>query len=95
VCGNFPTGVTVITSGSGQEEACGTTVNSFTSVSLEPPLVLICLHRASRLLPVVQESGGFVVNFLTRHQQSLAWAFAGRAPRPADLLPGQHARTGR
>lgn len=83
VCGNFATGVTVITSGDGQD-ASGTTVNSFTSVSLEPPLVLICLHRASRLLPVVQESGGFVVNFLTQHQQRVAWAFAGRASARMD-----------
>lgn len=81
VCGNFATGVTVITSGSG-ETAAGATVNSFTSVSLDPPLVLICLHENSRLLPVVQESGGFVVNFLTHQQEPVAWAFAGPQTAP-------------
>ncbi|MGX6602131.1 flavin reductase family protein [Micromonosporaceae bacterium Da 78-11] len=77
VCAHFATGVTVITSGTAGN-AAGTTVNSFTSVSLEPPLVLFCLHQQSRLRPVLQSAGGFVVNFLTHEQQALAWAFAGR-----------------
>lgn len=77
VCGNFATGVTVITTG-GPEDGAATTVNSFTSVSLQPPLVLFCLHRRSRLRPVLQRSRGFVVNFLTRSQEGLAWKFAGR-----------------
>jgi flavin reductase (DIM6/NTAB) family NADH-FMN oxidoreductase RutF len=77
VCGLFVTGVTVITSGTAQRSA-GTTVNSFTSVSLDPPLVLFCLHRESRLRPVLDESGTFAVNFLTGRQETLARAFAGR-----------------
>jgi 3-hydroxy-9,10-secoandrosta-1,3,5(10)-triene-9,17-dione monooxygenase reductase component len=75
VCGLFVTGVTVITSG-GHDRAAGTTVNSFTSVSLDPPLVLFCLHRDSRLRALVLESGMFVVNFLAGRQERLAWAFA-------------------
>ncbi|MFD1273417.1 flavin reductase family protein [Streptomyces kaempferi] len=86
VCGHFATGVTVITSGSG-ENAAGATVNSFTSVSLEPALVLICLHHNSRLLPVVQESGGFVVNFLTQRQEPVAWAFARRRTARIEEVP--------
>ncbi|MFK4070894.1 flavin reductase family protein [Streptomyces sp. NPDC029674] len=77
VCGLFVTGVTVITSGGG-ERAAGTTVNSFTSVSLDPPLVLFCLHQASRLRALVEESGAYTVNFLAGRQEPLAWAFAGR-----------------
>lgn len=76
VCGNFVTGVTVITSGNG-EEAVGTTVNSFTSVSLEPPLVLFCLHTKSRLRPVVQKYGAYAVNILSSQQEMLARNFAG------------------
>ncbi|MEU9857931.1 flavin reductase family protein [Streptomyces sp. NPDC047974] len=91
VCGNFATGVTVITSGLGDEGA-GATVNSFTSVSLDPPLVLICLHENSRLLPVIRSSGGFVVNLLTLRQAPVAWAFAGRATARLDETP--HHRTG-
>ncbi|MGK5530969.1 flavin reductase family protein [Streptomyces sp. URMC 129] len=78
VCGHFVTGVTVITAGRG-ETAAGTTVNSFTSVSLEPPLVLFCLHNESRLRPVVQGGGAYVVNFLSSHQEKLARAFAGKS----------------
>jgi 3-hydroxy-9,10-secoandrosta-1,3,5(10)-triene-9,17-dione monooxygenase reductase component len=79
VCGLFVTGVAVITTGDG-EEATGTTVNSFTSVSLEPPLVLFCLHVKSRLNAVLDATGTFAVNLLTGHQESVAWAFAGRPP---------------
>lgn len=77
VCGMFVTGVTVITAES-DGQAMGTTVNSFTSVSLDPPLVLFCLHRDSRLVPMVRDGGEFVVNFLAGRQEQVAWAFAGR-----------------
>src|ERR1039457_3310908 len=77
VCGLFVTGVTVITSGvDGRSD--GTTVNSFTPVSLDPPLVLFCLHNQSRLRPVVKESGLFVVHFLAGRQQRLAPAVTSR-----------------
>lgn len=77
VCGLFVTGVTVITTGlDGQPD--GTTVNSFTSVSLDPPLVLFCLHNQARLGPVIEESGLFVVNFLAGRQEPLARAFAAK-----------------
>ncbi|MFF1305800.1 flavin reductase family protein [Streptomyces sp. NPDC058307] len=92
VCGNFATGVTVITTG-GPEDGAATTVNSFTSVSLDPPLVLFCLHRQSRLRPVLQKARGFVVNFLTRDQEGLAWRFAGR--ESARLAEVPHHRSAR
>ncbi|NDL56892.1 flavin reductase [Phytoactinopolyspora sp. XMNu-373] len=77
ICGLFVTGVTVITSGTG-DAVDGTTVNSFTSVSIDPPLVLFCLHRDSRLRAVVKETGAYVVNFLTGPQERVARAFATR-----------------
>ncbi|MCH0562260.1 flavin reductase family protein [Streptomyces sp. MUM 2J] len=86
VCGLFTTGVTVITTGP-DGRADGTTVNSFTSVSLEPPLVLFCLHKQSRLHSLLQESGGFTVNFLSARQQPLARHFAERRPDVFDGLP--------
>ncbi|MGI5237993.1 flavin reductase family protein [Dactylosporangium sp. CA-139066] len=79
VCGLFVTGVAVITSGDG-DQATGTTVNSFTSVSLEPPLVLFCLHLNSRLNATLESTGTFGVNLLTGQQEPVAWAFAGRTP---------------
>ncbi|WP_328881289.1 flavin reductase family protein [Streptomyces sp. NBC_00299] len=93
VCGNFATGVTVITTG-GPEDGAATTVNSFTSVSLEPPLVLFCLHRQSRLRPALQRSGGFVVNFLTRSQAGLAWKFAGRESARLAEVPHHRSTSG-
>lgn len=77
VCGLFVTGVTVVTSGL-DDRVAGTTVNSFTSVSLDPPLVLFCLHKGSRLRPVVDGCRAYVVNFLSGRQERLARAFAGK-----------------
>lgn len=74
--GNFATGVTVIT-----YEADGTfrgvTVNSFTSVSLEPPLVLVSLMRTSRSLAYVQDRP-FTINVLSETQLRTALNFAGK-----------------
>jgi flavin reductase (DIM6/NTAB) family NADH-FMN oxidoreductase RutF len=93
VCGMFVTGVTVITSGDG-EHAEGTTVNSFTSVSLDPPLVLFCLHNESRLRTVVERSGMFVVNFLQGMQESVARAFAGKGTAEIGDVPHHSSVTG-
>jgi flavin reductase (DIM6/NTAB) family NADH-FMN oxidoreductase RutF len=89
VCGHFVTGVTVVTSGRG-EQASGTTVNSFTSVSLDPPLVVVCLHNDARLCSVVRESDAYVVNFLAAQQEPLAWAFAAKAKARASLQDVAH-----
>lgn len=93
VCGHFVTGVTVVTSGP-TGRAAGTTVNSFTSVSLEPPLVLFCLHNESRLKPVVENCGVYVVNFLAGRQKRLAWAFADRDTADVRDVAHHHASTG-
>ena len=86
VCGLFTTGVTVITTGP-EGRAEGMTVNSFTSVSLDPPLVLFCLHKQSRLHEALEESGGFTVNFLSGRQEKLARGFAGRRPEGFTGVP--------
>lgn len=91
VCGLFVTGVAVVTSGAG-DRATGTTVNSFTSVSLDPPLVLFCLHYRSRLHEVLNESGSFAVNLLGGMDESTAWAFAGRPTEAAARV--KYDRTG-
>ena len=93
VCAHFATGVTVITTGPPGESA-GATVNSFTSVSLAPPLVLFCLHERSRLRPALGRAGGFAVNFLTYEQQPLAWAFAGRESARLQDVPHHRSGTG-
>lgn len=79
VCGMFVTGVTVISAGDGQS-VDGTTVNSFSSVSLDPPLVLFCIHRDSRLRTELARTGRFAVNLLARRHERLARDFARQAP---------------
>lgn len=93
VCGHFVTGVTVITSGSAGR-AAGTTVNSFTSVSLDPPLVLFCLHNESRMRPMVEISRVYVVNFLSGRQKRLAWEFANRKRGGLRDVAHRHVSTG-
>ena len=75
VMGQFTTGVTVVTAHS-QDGLAGLTVNSFTSVSLEPPLVLICVDLYSTALPFIRSSGSFAVNILTSEQENLSRCFA-------------------
>ena len=75
VMGRFATGVTVVTTKS-QETLAGLTVNAFCSVSLNPPLVLVCVDLMSATLPVIRESGVFAVNILTDKQEYLSRCFA-------------------
>lgn len=75
IMGGFTTGVAVVATKSG-EELCGMTVNSLTSVSLDPPLLLFCLMHGSRTLAGVTASGRFSVSLLARSQKRLSNIFA-------------------
>jgi len=75
VMGHFTTGVTVATTNS-QGKPSGLTVSSFSSLSLIPPLVLICVDRASHTLPLFRGSKIFAVNFLAAKQVHLSRCFA-------------------
>jgi flavin reductase (DIM6/NTAB) family NADH-FMN oxidoreductase RutF len=75
VMSRFATGITVVTTCAGGQRA-GITVNAFCSVSLDPPLVLICIDRSSRVHPLIVESGAFAVNFLSADQEILSACFA-------------------
>src|ERR1700743_705837 len=70
-----PTPVTVVTSHIDRSPH-GTTVSAFSSLSLEPPMILVSLDQSSDLLKIIQESGRFGVNVLASGQQSLATTFA-------------------
>src|SRR5436190_17069843 len=79
--GRFVTGVTVITTEiDGQIRAM--TANSFTSLSLEPPLVLFCVGKATRTGQVIHRASGFSVNILRHDQQALSTYFAGGWKEP-------------
>jgi flavin reductase (DIM6/NTAB) family NADH-FMN oxidoreductase RutF len=60
----------------------GITVSAFCLVSLDPPLVLACVHEGSQALGAILAGGAFAVTVLGGRQEFLAEAFAGRAPRP-------------
>ena len=74
--GCFPTGVAIITTCAGDGRPAGLTCNSFSSVSLEPPLVLFSLRKASSLLDTFTDAQGFVINILSQRQDALSGRFA-------------------
>jgi len=74
--GHYTTGVTIVTTRTPEGAHTGVTVNSFTSVSLDPPLVLFCLATRSSLLAAFEQAGHFAVNVLARGQQALSNRFA-------------------
>lgn len=75
--GTFLTGVTVVTAKSNTGELVGFTANSFTSVSLEPPLLLVCPGKSLTSYPVFDECTHFAVNVLAEDQQDVSNLFAG------------------
>ena len=77
VLGRFASGVTVVTTMSG-DEPVGMTCQSFSSVSLDPPLVLFVPAKTSRAWPLMQRAGKFCVNFLAAHQADLSNTMASR-----------------
>jgi flavin reductase (DIM6/NTAB) family NADH-FMN oxidoreductase RutF len=77
-CGLFASGVTVVTRLLPDESPYGMTVSSFTSVSLDPPLILVCIDRNARFLRDLTPHQSFAVNILSEHQQHVAARFADR-----------------
>lgn len=85
--GEFATGVTVVVAEHGSRPA-GMTLNSFTSVSLDPQLVLVSLGHGSRTLELVGRAGRFSISVLHRHQRDVAIDFA----TPGAPFPERHVR---
>jgi 3-hydroxy-9,10-secoandrosta-1,3,5(10)-triene-9,17-dione monooxygenase reductase component len=79
VLGHFATGVTIVTGG-GEGGPAGVSANSFTSVSLDPPLVLVCMAHSSGTWPRIRETGAFAVNFLGEDQEEIGRRFGARGP---------------
>lgn len=91
VLGHFPTGVTVITARGRDGRYVGLTANSFSSVSLDPPLVLWSLAKRSNSAPDFLCANHFVIHVLTREQRWLAERFASRVE---ERFEGLTVRTG-
>lgn len=88
VMGHFVTGVTVVTA-LDRDEPQGITVNALSSVSLDPPLVMVALDRGRFITPTVRRAGRYAVNILAEAQQALSDCFAG-----APVEPGRDAFCG-
>ena len=74
--GHFATGVTVVTSIGADGQPVGTTASAVSSLSLDPPLVLVCFDRGSLTLEAVRAHGAFVINVLAAAQRHLSANFA-------------------
>jgi flavin reductase (DIM6/NTAB) family NADH-FMN oxidoreductase RutF len=84
--GVFATGVTVVTT-RGEEHAYGMTANAFSSVSLDPPLVLVCVMSPSEGANHISRNGCFAVNILAADQEPMSGYFASRdRPRGRDAF---------
>jgi flavin reductase (DIM6/NTAB) family NADH-FMN oxidoreductase RutF/DNA-binding GntR family transcriptional regulator len=93
VIGSFMSGVVVITAGQdGQRH--GMTVSAVSSLSLDPPMLLICLNSASTTQEVVRRTGFFAVNILAEHQGALAERFARPGPEKFDGVGYRRGHTG-
>lgn len=95
--GRFATGVAVITVAAGKGRVHGMTLNAFTSVSLEPPLVLVCVDRRARTHPLLHAGKRFGVNVLAEGQQALSeyYAHAAEDHETAHRLGARYRVTGR
>ncbi|WP_281973656.1 flavin reductase family protein [Ruegeria faecimaris] len=74
--GAFPTGVTIVATYDPEGMPWGLTANSFTSVSLEPPVISVCVAKSGRVFPTLSRSDHFAVNILSADQKALALHFA-------------------
>jgi flavin reductase (DIM6/NTAB) family NADH-FMN oxidoreductase RutF len=91
--GRFGTGVTVVTTLDSKKKPHGLTVSAFASVSLEPPLVLICIDRANGAGAAVAKCGRFIVNVLEETQEELSRRFS-ETPGGAEAFEGVDVRIG-
>lgn len=94
VLGRFATGVTVVTAIGGRNRDVGITVSAFSSVSLEPPLVSICIDHSASVYGAVSKAKYFVVNILSEGQESLARRFAEAGPNRFDGVGYERAQCG-
>lgn len=88
----WTTGVAIVTS-IYEDKQYGMTINSFTSISLEPPLICITLKRLTHTHDLVVKSGMFSVTILTSAQKELSDRFAGKMPNITDRFEGVQTET--
>jgi len=93
----WASGVAVVVTDDGGE-LYGLTVSSFTSVSLDPPLILVCINRENRLAEMIGRSGSFSVSLLASDQEAASNYFASQGREPTHGftggIDGQHTEHG-
>lgn len=89
---SWATGVSVVATRVG-DLVYGLTISSFTSLSLEPPLILVCVANRNRLPTMIRESGGFAVSLLAAGQSEASSYFARSGREPAPDFEVGHDRT--
>ena len=93
-CARFATGIAVATVSGSDGVPYGLTVNSFTSVSAAPPLVLVCIDYRSSILTHFRGSAWYGINVLSDSQQRLSERFAARLPDRFESLAWQRGESG-
>ena len=88
----WTTGVAVVTA-THNGQRYGMTINSFTSISLEPPLITVTLKKLTHTHELVEGSGEFALTILSSHQQQLSDRFAGKIPDVTDRFEGVETET--
>jgi len=91
VMASFPSGVVVLTAFGQDSLPRGLTVSAFCAVSLQPPLALACIDKASNTLPAVQHTGGFTANILAAGRERLARRMATKVTDKFDAINWRHA----
>jgi flavin reductase (DIM6/NTAB) family NADH-FMN oxidoreductase RutF len=92
--GQFATGVAVVTASGPDGSKSGVTISAVTSLSLDPPLYLVCLDNGSNTLPMVRDRGAFAVHFLTKDQAELSGRFASKRADKFDGVAHDVGETG-
>jgi flavin reductase (DIM6/NTAB) family NADH-FMN oxidoreductase RutF len=92
--GCFATGVTVVTCVDDEKRPAGLTVNSFTSVSLDPPLLLVCLHKMAASAPALVAAPCFAINVLQTEQQPASITFSTRVEDRFGCTPWSQGEAG-
>lgn len=78
VLGRFASGITVITTRDTDGTPHGMTVSAFSSLSLDPPLILVCIANEATMAPLMARTASFAVNILSAGQESVSRRFAGK-----------------
>lgn len=94
VLGHFATGVTVVTACEADGRPTGLTASAFASVSLDPPLVLVCVAHTAQAYPAILAAGRFAVNVLSRDQESVSRRFASSSLSGTEKFEGVDYRQG-